>query len=58
MINDVDNLLLNMSAGLLPVNINEEDCKLLNEYFSYNWFIELGYNDNEYERCPYDLTEV
>ena len=58
MLNNIDNLLLNMSAGLLPVNLSLEECKLLTDNFGSNWFIELGYNDSDYERCFFDLTEV
>lgn len=50
----VENLLLNMTAGLLPADLDEEEVKLLEDRFGKNWFNELGYNDDEYERSKYD----
>ena len=53
-ISKVDKLLLNMSAGLLPVDLDKEEVDLLKERFGDNWFTELGYSDDKYERSKYD----
>lgn len=44
------NLLLNMSSGLLPENLTEEDVELLQKEYGVNWFEELGYTDKLYKR--------
>lgn len=54
----VDNLLLNMTAGLLPKDLTESEVSLLEERFGENWFTELGYNDWDYERSRYDIQKV
>lgn len=53
-ISTVDKLLLNMSAGLLPENLDKEEVDILKERFGENWFNELGYNDDDYVRSKYD----
>lgn len=57
-IDEVDILLLNMKAGLLPKDLTESEVILLEERFGENWFTELGYNDWEYERSRYDIQKV
>ncbi len=49
-ISDIDNLLLNMSAGLLPENLNEEEVLLLEKEYGSSWFTELGYSEPEYKK--------
>lgn len=56
-IDEVDNLLLNMNAGLLPKDLTESEVHILEERFGENWFTELGYNDWEYERSKYDVQK-
>lgn len=53
-IDKVDKLLLNMSAGLLPVDLDKEEVNLLKERFGNNWFNELGYSEDKHERSKYD----
>ena len=57
-IDEVDILLLNMKAGLLPKDLTESEVLLLDERFGENWFTELGYDDWEYERSRYDIQKV
>lgn len=57
-IDEVDILLLNMKAGLLPKDLTESEVILLEERFGENWFTELGYNDWEYERSRCDIQKV
>lgn len=57
-IDEVDILLLNMKAGLLPKELTESEVKLLKERFGMNWFTELGYDEWEYERSKYDSQKV
>lgn len=49
-ISDVDNLLLNMSAGLLPENLSPNEIKLLEDKFGKNWFETLGYKEPMYKK--------
>ena len=42
----VNNLLMNMSSGLLPEKLSKEDVNLLKENLGNNWFEDLGYTEN------------
>ena len=57
-IDEVDILLLNMKAGLLPKDLTESEVKLLEERYGSNWFTELGYDEWECERSKYDTLKV
>jgi hypothetical protein len=57
-IDEVDILLLNMKAGLLPKDLTESEVKLLEERYGSNWFTELGYDEWEYERSNYHTLIV
>lgn len=57
-IDEVDNLLLNMKAGLLPKDLTESEVRILEERYGSNWFTELGYDEWEYERSKYDTQKV
>ena len=57
-ISDLDNLLLTMSAGLLPCQLDIDEVNLLKEVYGDNWFTELGYTDEKYERSKYDHTHI
>jgi hypothetical protein len=48
--NELQNLLLNMSSGLLPENLTQNEIELLKEYYGENWFEELGYTEPEYKK--------
>lgn len=52
--NEIENLLLNMSAGLLPEDLQEKEVELLENKYGRNWFTQLGYNLKEY-RLPKNL---
>jgi hypothetical protein len=45
-----NNLLLNMSGGLLPENLSEEEVYLLVVRYGDNWFEALGYSEPEYKK--------
>ena len=45
-----NNLLLNMSSGLLPKDLQKEEITLLELRFGTNWFEALGYYEPEYEK--------
>lgn len=47
---ETNNLLLNMSGGLLPKDLSENEVKLLRDRFGPDWFTKLGYSEPEYER--------
>ena len=57
-IDEVDILLLNMKAGLLPKDLTESEVTMLEDRFGGNWFTELGYNDWDYERSRYDIQKL
>lgn len=48
------NLVLNMSAGLLPENLSKEETEILRNQFGENWFEELGYYEPNYKRSAFD----
>lgn len=47
--NEVENILLNLSSGLLPENLQPDEVKLLEEKYGSNWFEELGYTTDKYK---------
>jgi hypothetical protein len=57
-IDEVDNLLLNMKAGLLPRDLTESEVFLLEERFGDDWFTELGYTEEKHDRSPFDRTKL
>jgi hypothetical protein len=57
-IEDLDALLLNMKAGLLPKELTESEVKLLEERYGAGWFDELGYDDFIVERSKFDTNKL
>lgn len=53
-IDEIDNILLNMSVGLLPKNLSKDEVELLKNKYGENWFNKLGYTEPKYERSRYD----
>lgn len=49
-ISEVDNLLLNMTAGLLPEHLTKDECLLLERKYGKNWFNVLGYTEPDYKK--------
>ena len=47
-----------MKAGLLPRDLTESEVFLLEDRFGKDWFTELGYDEEKYERSPYDRTKL
>ncbi len=45
-----NNLLLNMSGGLLPENLSKDENEMLKKRFGKNWFEDLGYSEPEYKK--------
>jgi hypothetical protein len=45
----VENLLLNMSAGLLPKDLTHKEITLLQDVYGKDWFTILGYSEPEYK---------
>jgi hypothetical protein len=43
---EVDNLLLNMSGGLMPEHLSAREKKLLAKEFGKDWLLVLGYQTN------------
>lgn len=48
-IDEVANLIMNMSAGLLPEHLQEDEVALLEKAYGKDWFDRLGYTD-EYKK--------
>jgi hypothetical protein len=57
-IDEVDNLLLNMKAGLLPKDLTESEVRLLEDRYGNDWFTELGYTEDDYDRSSFDRTKL
>ncbi len=47
---DIDNLLLNMSSGLLPEHLRKDEINLLDKKYGKNWFTKLGYTEPDYKK--------
>jgi hypothetical protein len=47
---NVNNILLNMSGGLLPENLSKEEINILKKAFGKNWFTYLGYTEDKYKK--------
>lgn len=54
---DYENIVSNMSAGLLPEYLTQAEVAVLIEKYGDGWFEELGYNDKEYNRPQFDEME-
>lgn len=52
-ISEIDNLILNMTGGLLPEHLTKKECLLFEEEFGKNWFNRLGYTEPEYKKPIY-----
>lgn len=50
MSHDIANLLLNMSAGLLPKDLSKNEVKSLEDFYGKDWFEKLGYSEPKYEK--------
>lgn len=48
-ITDTENLVLNMSGGLLPENLTQSEILLLKKEYGENWFEKLGYSEPDYK---------
>ncbi len=46
----LDNLILNMSGGLLPEQLSESEIQLLVDEYGKDWFDYLGYKEPFYKR--------
>ena len=46
----VENILWNMSAGLIPENLCRTECDLLKETYGPDWFEKLGYSEAQYKK--------
>ncbi len=54
---ELENLLLNMSAGLLPEYLSNDDVRLLVKKYGEDWFENLGYSEPEYKK-PHLTTDL
>jgi len=56
-ISEVDNLLLNMSSGLLPKDLSASEVSLLESKYGENWFEKLGYSEPGYEKPQKEMSK-
>lgn len=49
---ETNNLLLNMSGGLLPEDLSEYERSLLETRFGVDWFHKLGYKESDGYKNP------
>lgn len=47
---ELGNLLMNMSAGLLPKDLSQDEIETLEDKYGPEWFGKLGYSEPTYER--------
>ena len=47
---DLGNLLMNMSAGVLPENLCSDEIKLLEDKYGEDWFEKLSYFEPAYKK--------
>ena len=52
---ETNNLILNMSGGLLPEHLSSYEVKLLESRFGKDWFHELGYDEKDGYKNPTNL---
>lgn len=57
-LDNIDSLLVLMSAGLLPKDLTEEEVQTLKEHYGEDWFSEMGYDEWETERSKYDSIKL
>ena len=50
MFDEVENLLMNISAGLLSESLCVSEIKLLKQKYGDNWFEKLGYSEPKYKK--------
>lgn len=48
------NIILNMSAGLLPEHLSKREVGLLKRKFGADWFEKLGYTEPLYKKPCFD----
>jgi len=47
---EIENLVLNMSGGLLPKDLQKDEIILLEKEYGKEWFEKLGYSEPEYKK--------
>ncbi len=52
-----DNIVLNMSAGLLPKDLSENEIEILKNDYGEDWFHVLGYSEKHYEHPISNIKE-
>ena len=50
MFDEVQNIILNLNAGLLPEHLTETEIKLLEGRYGSDWFEKLGYDENKFKK--------
>ena len=57
-IDEVDNIILNMSAGVLPEYLVEDEVNMLVSRYGEDWFEKLGYTEPLYKKPKYQIDCV
>lgn len=50
---EAENLLLNMSGGLLPEYLSDDEVKVMIARYGENWFEDMGYTEPMYKKPAY-----
>lgn len=53
---ETNNILLNMTGGLLPEHLSAREIGLLTKRFGGDWFHKLGYKEEDGYRNPRDIN--
>lgn len=53
--NETNNLLMNLSSGLLPEYLTKDEVELLIKRYGENWFDILGYSEPEYKKPTFNV---
>lgn len=54
---EAENIVLNMSAGLLPEFLTKKEVKVLEEAYGNNWFQELGYFEPHFKKPTFEYEK-
>lgn len=51
---ELENLIMNMSGGLLPEYLNKDEVALLQEKYGEDWFEKMGYKEPKYKKPSFE----
>ena len=57
-ISEVDNIIFNLSGGLLPEYLCKDEVDLLINKYGVNWFEKLGYNETKFKKPTFKECKI